>query len=439
MMFLRAAFAAALFAAAAGGAQAQAPVARTAPSAPLVEAVPPPSPDPQVWWENKEPIREERFDPLGGRRANPRADAARGPINNGVDAPQYRLWGLQPVQWLTLRRGEVIYEAWYRPTNSARQAVARVILRNDGRAFVQARAGIGCCAPEVTRRVDIDAELTPEQRQPFLRLREDPLWRQPRHVVVTESDDTVSSVCVEGDSYDLALVEERRFVHLRRACDPAALGSVAPALQAIIGAALGRDARFDDVFAKQKFANNAELYQSLVAGGGGLEPVAGAAANAPAAPIESADAAAEAATDAVEEILAADRAFAARSAARTAAEAFREFMAGDGLLFRENGEPIRGVDAIYARFGGSALERGKLLWEPAEAWASEDGTFGASWGRSRLVPADASQPTAAYRYLTVWRRDPDGRWKGLMDMGVSANDLLPARPPAVQAPASAPR
>jgi len=394
--------------------------------------------DPAVWWADEEPRREARYDPLGGRRANRRVDAARAGFDNGVSPSLYRLWGLQPVQWLTLRRNEAIYEVWYRPTKSTRQAVVRVTLRNDGRAFVQARAGLGCCRPEIDRRVDIDAELPAEARAGLLRLRELPLWNQPRHVAISEAGEVgTASICVDGASYDLTLVEPRRAVHLRRACDHAELGSVAPVTEAVIGAALGRDPRFDDLFTRQDFAVHAAAYQALVDSGGRLTSSAEAFGEAPSAPAESTDAAAEAVADAVAEILAADRAFAARASERTAAEAFREFMAEDGLLFRENGEPIRGRDAIYARFGGAAPERGKLLWEPVEAWASEDGTFGASWGRSRYVPADPAQAQEAYRYLTVWRRDADGRWRGLMDVGVPAKDLLPPAP-APAAPAQNP-
>ncbi|WP_236627746.1 hypothetical protein [Caulobacter sp. B11] len=63
-----------------------------------------------------------------------------------VDPLLYRLWGLQPLQAQLVRRGELILEVWARPARGVRQAVVRVTVRRDGRAFVQARAGLGCCA-----------------------------------------------------------------------------------------------------------------------------------------------------------------------------------------------------------------------------------------------------------------------------------------------------
>jgi ketosteroid isomerase-like protein len=401
-------------------------------------APPPPPPaapaiDPEEWWSIREAIPTAEKDPLAGRRWSRRDAEVQRNFSNGVDASLYRLWGLQPLQTQVVRRGEAVYETWYRPTNSTRQAVVRITVRNDGRTFVQARAGRGCCAPEITRRIDLDFELASPARDVFRRLKDDPLWRQPRHVVVSEGGDVVTSLCVDGSSYDLTLVDDRRAVHLRRSCDPAEIGSVAPAARAMIGAALGKDPRFDVLFAKERFDNYQEAYAQLTAAGGSL--AAADASRDAAASQPAAAAASEAAADPVAEILAADRAFAARSSSVSAAQAFREFMASDGLLFRNDGEPIEGPEAIFRYFGGDAAETGKLTWEPAEAWASEAGDFGASWGRSRFTPKDPAQPARGFRYMTVWRKNEQGEWRGLMDMGAPAADLVPRAVQSAPAPA----
>ena len=409
---------------AATAAQAQAPV----------PAAPAPAVDPEAWWDAKERAPEAREDPLANRRWNRRDREVLRGFSNGVDASLYRLWGLPPLQGLVVRRGEAVFEAWYRPTSSTRQAVVRVVLRSDGRAFVQARAGRGCCSPEVTRRVDLNEELKGEAVAAFRRLKDDPLWRQPKHVEVSEGDGVVSSICVNGASYDLTLVDDRKATHLRRYCDPVEIGSVATALKAIVGAAQGRDPRFDAVFEREDFDDYARAYADLKAGGGGVvaasEASRDASAQAPAAPAADEDFAAE--------IMAADRAFAARSSEVGAAQAFREFMAEDGLWLVADREPIRSAEAIYQALGGANPSGGKLLWEPAEAWASAAGDFGASWGRSRFVPDDPKQAPRAYRYMSVWRRDEDGRWRALMDMGAPASDLLTAPAPGAPAQPASP-
>jgi len=421
--------AAALLLGTAAGAGAQVP----GPGAPVGQPMPPPNPE--SWWTADEPRRPDAYDPLANRRWSKRDEQTRRGFNNGVDASLYRLWGLQPMQSLSLRRGETVYELWYRPTDSTRQAVIRVILRADGETFLQARAGRGCCSPEISRRVDVNVELTGEQRRALAALKADPAWNQPRNVVVSEGEGVLSSVCVDGKSYDLTMLDDQRAVHLRRSCDPAEIGSAANIIRGIVSAARGQDPRIDVLFSERELAGYGQGYAQLVEAGGRIRAASDDVPNTPAPPpAELADERQEA----EEEILAADRAFAARASAATSAQAFREFMdAEDGLLFRQGGEPVEGAEAIYQHFGGAAPETGKLRWEPAEAWASETGDFGASWGRSTFLPNGASAPTRAFRYLTVWRRDAEGRWKGLMDMGVPAEDLLPKPAAPTAAPAAA--
>jgi ketosteroid isomerase-like protein len=280
--------------------------------------------------------------------------------------------------------------------------------------------------------VDINTQVTGQQRQALARLREDPLWDQPRDVEVSEAGDVVSSVCVDGASYDLTLLTDRRAAHVRRSCDPAEVGSAAAVMRVLVEAARGFDPRFDVVFASQRFDQYSRSYADRVASGGRVQaPPATGRENGPPPPPPLDDERVEA----EQAILAADRAFAAQAVSTTAAQAFREFMdPQEGLLFQPNGEPVEGADLIFRQLGGAAPETGKLTWEPVQAWASESGDLGASWGRSRLTPLDPTRPAQAFRYLTVWRKDAEGRWKGLMEMSAPAQDLISRPGPAAPAP-----
>ncbi|MGH6999722.1 MAG: hypothetical protein ACREEO_16120, partial [Phenylobacterium sp.] len=115
-----------------------------------------PAPDPKSWWDDKRPTPDEAADPLGGRR--PARNAPPLAVSNGYDPLLYRLWGLPPLQNQVLRSGELIIEVAVRPATSARQTLVRATVRRDGRAFVQARAGLGCCEPGIARRVGFDAQ-----------------------------------------------------------------------------------------------------------------------------------------------------------------------------------------------------------------------------------------------------------------------------------------
>jgi hypothetical protein len=252
----------------AGAAHAAPPVTE-APPAPGALDAPWPTPDPQSWWDEPRLKTPEAADPLAGRRASKGAPI----VTVGADLLLYRLWGLPPLQTQVLHGDEMILELWVRPTSSIRQSVVRVVVRRDGDAFVQARAGLVCCTPEIGRRVGFDAKLEAGQAQRFLGLKAAPLWDAARDVRVMEAEGTNDSLCVNGVAYDLVLVTPERTRAVRRACDPGEIGQAADVLEAMLGAALGHEPRFDVVFpGGADFTAQRRAYRSLIDGGGVLKP-----------------------------------------------------------------------------------------------------------------------------------------------------------------------
>lgn len=242
-----------------------------APSAAAEDAWPWPPPDPKSWWDDKWPAAPETADPLAGRRLGRGEPAIT--IDNGYDPLLYRLWALPPLQNQILRNGEMILEVAVRPSTSARQSLIRVIVRRDGKAFVQARAGLGCCEPGIARRVGFDAELPAGSAAKFLALREDRLWDAPREVRVAEGSDAADALCIDGTSYDLTLVVPGKSRSVRRACDSAEVGQAADVLEAALGAALGHEPRFDVIYPTgASFESARAAYRQLTAEGGQLKP-----------------------------------------------------------------------------------------------------------------------------------------------------------------------
>lgn len=240
------------------------------PGTPAAEAEiwPFPAPDPKSWWDDRRPAPGEEADPLGGRRIRGVGQLAR--PDNGVDPSTYRLWGLMPLQWQLVRGQEMIVEVWIRPTDSVRQRVVRIIVRGDD-AFVQGRAGLACCEAGIGRRMGFDVRLPVGWATRFVALRTLPLWSAPRDVRVEEPG-AVDTVCVEGVAYDLTLITAGRSASVRRACDPAEIGQAAEVLQAVLGAALGHDPRFDVLFPRGAgFAEARNAYDRLLAEGGRLK------------------------------------------------------------------------------------------------------------------------------------------------------------------------
>lgn len=167
----------------------------------------------------------------------------------------------------------MIVEVAVRPSNSVRQSLIRVTVRRDGDVFVQARAGLGCCEPEIGRRVGFDIQAPDGSSTRLLALREDPLWNAPRDVRVSEGGGAADALCVDGVSYALTLVTPGRSRSVRRACDPAEVGQAADVLGAVFALALGHEPRFDVLYRTgADFSSAKRSYEAFVADGGTLRP-----------------------------------------------------------------------------------------------------------------------------------------------------------------------
>lgn len=134
-------------------------------------------------------------------------------------------------------------------------------------------------------------------------------------------------------------------------------------------------------------------------------------------------------------VRAADTAFAARAQVVSTAQAFREFMdEKDGLQF-DGATPVRGAAAIYEAMGGDAPQRSKLEWTVTDAWGSRGGDMGVTTGVWKASVPNSDRKPVTGRYVTVWRKNTRGQWRGLIDIG---NPDTPPQPAAATSPAGAP-
>ncbi len=120
----------------------------------------------------------------------------------------------------------------------------------------------------------------------------------------------------------------------------------------------------------------------------------------------------------IENLMEADRNFARMALEIGTAEAFRNYFEPEGVQFPNGLYPIKGREAVYQ----SLLEVPDsyvLRWEPELAEVSAAGDFGWTWGYYTSSYTDSSDTEIKNygKYLTVWRKQPDGSWRVRADTG----------------------
>ena len=126
-----------------------------------------------------------------------------------------------------------------------------------------------------------------------------------------------------------------------------------------------------------------------------------------------------------EEMMAADRAFSDLSLKSGAHAAFLAFMSDDVRLFDGDHPPILGKTAAAAYYSDvekknpDGEKMSTLEWTPVEADASPDGVLGftrGTWIYTGTKKDGSKQKVTGY-YVTEWKRQKDGKYKFVLDIG----------------------
>jgi ketosteroid isomerase-like protein len=123
----------------------------------------------------------------------------------------------------------------------------------------------------------------------------------------------------------------------------------------------------------------------------------------------------------------------ARDVAERGGTAFAEWFAEDGVTLSNGGAPVVGRVAI-AKSTTWSPKNYQLTWTPTDAVMGPSGDMGYTWGHyeGHSKDANGNPVTTSGRYITIWRKQPDGNWKVALDAGsnepASAGDCckLPA-------------
>lgn len=104
-------------------------------------------------------------------------------------------------------------------------------------------------------------------------------------------------------------------------------------------------------------------------------------------------------------------------------EGFASWFAEDGVALGNGEAPLIGKVAI-AKSANWSPQIYQLVLTPTDALMGPSGDMGYVWGHfeGHSKDANGNPVETSGRYITIWRRQPDGNWKLILDAG--ANEPL---------------
>ena len=120
----------------------------------------------------------------------------------------------------------------------------------------------------------------------------------------------------------------------------------------------------------------------------------------------------------LESMVETERSFAKASFDHGTRESFLSFIAEDGVLFRPTA--VNGKQWLLANPGPSGPKRSLLAWRPLFADISGAGDLGYTTGPWEFkADINDEKPVAFGQFITVWRKQLNGAWKFVIDLGIS--------------------
>jgi uncharacterized protein (TIGR02246 family) len=105
---------------------------------------------------------------------------------------------------------------------------------------------------------------------------------------------------------------------------------------------------------------------------------------------------------------------------RADADALALVYAPDGVRMGEHGAVTQGRAAVAEVVRGMLRGTGPITVdiETVDLWLVHDTAYETGKWRYTFTPPQKSTQSVGGRYLTVWKRQPDGGWRIIADMGI---------------------
>jgi ketosteroid isomerase-like protein len=122
--------------------------------------------------------------------------------------------------------------------------------------------------------------------------------------------------------------------------------------------------------------------------------------------------------EAVRQVRQADSAFALAADLQGTGVAFATYVAPQGVVF-SGSEIVMGIDAVRALYDEQQRTGGTLNWRPVYADAVDSGDLGLTVGEYVFTGRGANGTVVQRfgKYLTIWKKQPGGEWRFVVDGG----------------------
>lgn len=99
---------------------------------------------------------------------------------------------------------------------------------------------------------------------------------------------------------------------------------------------------------------------------------------------------------------------------------FAQWFAPDGILLGNGAAPVIGQVAI-AKSAKWLPQDYQLTWTPTDAVMGPSGDIGYTWSHyeGHSTDTNGNPVTISGRFITIWRKEPDGSWKVALDAGAN--------------------
>ncbi len=123
-------------------------------------------------------------------------------------------------------------------------------------------------------------------------------------------------------------------------------------------------------------------------------------------------------------VVASERAFAKLAGEKGIPFAFHQYIADEGIMFTP--DPVK-AKAQLAEDAAKPVPEGaaKLRWWPVHADVARSGDMGWTTGPWIMTRGDQNRYG---NFVTVWKKQPDGNWRWLIDYGITTKEASPLGP-----------